>query len=100
MTVVREDEKGIFVQAGGYIARPGPTRGTSHAYRMDDGGLKKGDIVKARHMAGTQLTSVTLPDGRKTIWHHEGETRDRDLHEPFPDDLPENFDDRGRRIFR
>lgn len=99
MTIVREDAEGLFVRAGGYIARPGPTVGTSHAMRMDDGGLKAGDNVKAAHVAGSQLTRIKLADGNTTFWHHEGETRNRDLREPLPSDRPKNFDRRGYRIF-
>lgn len=100
MTKVRKDKHGLFVKAGGYIARPGPVRGNSHAYRMDDGGLKEGDTVKAHHQAQTQLTIITLPEGRKTRWHHEGEARDRDLELPRSDDTPKHFDDQGLRIFK
>jgi hypothetical protein len=99
MTKVRSDSEGLFVKAGGYIARPGPVLGESHAYRMDDGGLKEGDDVKARHTPGTQITVITLSDGKKTRWHHEGETRNRGLHAPDVDDVPAAFDERGLRIF-
>lgn len=70
-TLVRKDGKGLFVKAGGYIARPGNVRGYDHAYRMDDAGLKEGDRVKARHRAQTPLTVITLDDGTKLHWHHE-----------------------------
>jgi hypothetical protein len=70
-SVVHKDAKGLFVKAGGYVARPGGVRGYDHAYRMDDGGLKEGDRVKARHKAQTPLTVITLDDGTKLHWHHE-----------------------------
>lgn len=72
MTVVRQDAKSIYVIAGGYIARPGAVNGYSHAYNMSDGGLKKGDLVKARHIAQTPTTKVTTPDGTELRWHHDG----------------------------
>lgn len=71
MTVVREDERGIFIVAGGYVARPGDARSYSHAYRMDDAGLKKGDRVYARHRGGTPLTKVRLEDGTELHWIHD-----------------------------
>lgn len=70
MAVVRRDEIGLYVVAGGRIARPGNVVGYSHAFRMDDGGLKVGDKVKARHIPQTPLTKVTLDDGAELRWHH------------------------------
>jgi hypothetical protein len=32
------DSQGIFVRAGGYVARPGAVRGYSHAMDISDGG--------------------------------------------------------------
>ncbi len=55
MSTVWQDEEGIYVRSGGYIARPGDVIGYSHAYRMDDDGLKKGDKVKTHHIGGTPL---------------------------------------------
>lgn len=71
MAVVKEDEEGIFVIAGGYKARPGNVGGYDHAYRMDDAGLKNGDRVKASHRSGTSTTKVTLESGQVLIWHHD-----------------------------
>lgn len=71
MTLVRKDGRGLFVRAGGYIARPGNVAGYSHAYNMSDGGLKAGDRVKAHHKAQTPLTRITLDDDRVLHWHHE-----------------------------
>lgn len=68
MSVIREDEKGLFVIAGGYKARPGSVGGYSHAFRMDDAGLRKGDRVKARHVAGSPLICITL-EHAKIYWH-------------------------------
>lgn len=68
MSVVHEDDEGIFIKTGGYVFRPGGIVGSAHAYRMDDGGLRKGDRVKARHKGGTTLAAITLDDGTKRIW--------------------------------
>jgi hypothetical protein len=65
MSKVWEDEKGIYVRAGGYIARPGNVAGHDHGLRMDSAGLEKGDTVDARHVAGTQLTVIYPPKGKK-----------------------------------
>lgn len=63
MSVVRQDEKGIYVICDGSLARPGDVNGYSHAYDMSDGGLKKGDRIKARHIGGTPLVKVSAADG-------------------------------------
>lgn len=99
MTKVRQDQTGLYIQSGGYVARPGPVNGYGHAYRMDDGGLQPGDAVKSRHVSGTPLNVITLPNGYKTRWHHEGPDRDRGLYAPTDKDRPENFDKDGYKIF-
>ncbi|QSY98585.1 hypothetical protein J2J97_32290 (plasmid) [Rhizobium bangladeshense] len=71
MTKVRADGHGLFVIAGGYAARPGDVLGYSHAFRMDDGGLKEGDTVKASHWAGTPTTKIKLGDGTVLLWGHD-----------------------------
>lgn len=96
MTLVREDEKGLYVIAGGVTARPGAVNGYGHAYRMDGGGLQKGDKVTARHSGGTPLVKIKLPDQTVTRWFSEGEHRDRGLMEVDPD---AKWDDKGVRIF-
>jgi hypothetical protein len=97
MPKIREDAQGIYVKAGGYIARPGAVAGSEHAYRMSDCGLKADDQVSARHAfgGGSQLTVVILSDGTRTYWHHEGEERDRLLCEPNPDAI---YDKKGLRM--
>lgn len=70
MTLVRSDIWGLFVRAGGYIARPGNVRGFAHAFRVDDGGLKAGDKIKATHIGGAQLTRVVTQGGLKLHWFH------------------------------
>lgn len=73
--LVREDGRGLFVRAGGYVARPGDVSGYAHAYTMSDGGLKAGDRVKAHHISQTPLTKLTLDDGRIIHWHHSTENK-------------------------
>lgn len=97
MTLVREDEKGLYVIAGGVTARPGAVNGYAHAYRMDDGGLNAGDKVTVRHIGGTEMVKLTLPDGKVTRWYSDGPSRDRGLIEPDP---KAQWDDKGLRIFQ
>ena len=77
MTVVKKDGVSLFVVVGGHKARPGPVRGFSHAYDMGSADLKEGDQVKARHLAGSQITRLVTADGTVLHWHHEGWHRDR-----------------------
>lgn len=70
MSVVRCDEKGILIYLNGAKHRPGPIQGYAHAYNMDDGGLKVGDHVKARHRAGTPTIRVQTPEGER-IWAND-----------------------------
>jgi hypothetical protein len=97
MALVRRDQRGLFVIAGGYVARPGAVRGYEHALRMDAAGLREGDKVRARHMASSPLTKVVLGDGQTVYWHHEGVERDRNA---TSDDPPTDYDKQGKRIFR
>ena len=69
MALVREDLHGIYVQAGGYYARPGGVRGYMHAYDMSNGGLVKGMKVKAKHMGGSPIIKLTLADGTHRYWY-------------------------------
>lgn len=69
LALVRSDDAGLYVRAGGYTARPGNITGYDHAYRMDDGGLKAGDRVAARHIAQTPLVQLKLEDGSMLRWH-------------------------------
>lgn len=65
---VREDEEGIYVIDDGLKARPGDVVGYSHAFRMDGGGLKCGDEVKARHVSQTPMVKVTTSEGVVLLW--------------------------------
>lgn len=71
MALVRADERGLYVRAGGYVARPGEVSGYAHAYDMSAGNLHAGDFVQARHVAQTPLTRITLANGERIYWHHE-----------------------------
>lgn len=71
MARVREDERGIFVIQNGLRFRPGPVNGYAHAYDMSDGGIKKGDMVKARHVSQSMLVRIRLDDGRVLHWYGE-----------------------------
>jgi len=69
--LVREDERGVFIQIGGIKARPGAITGYSHAYRMEQAGLKAGEHVLARHVPETELVEIRLPDGARLRWADE-----------------------------
>lgn len=73
LTLVRSDERGLFVRAGGYVARPGGVRGYDHAYNMSDGGLRTGDHVKAHHIAGSPIVKLRLSDGTVLHWYTRGD---------------------------
>lgn len=86
MPTVKQDERGIYLIAGGYPSRPGKVSGYGHAFNMDDGGLKIGDKVKAGHRSQTPLNVITLPDGSKRYWHH-----DYELYEKLRKEAAERF---------
>ena len=96
MTLIREDSEGLYLKSGGVTARPGSVNGYGHAYRMDDGGLIKGDKVTARHIGGTSMVKIKLPDGRITRWFSDEPERDRGLG-PAPEGA--EWDDKGVRVF-
>ena len=73
MSTVREDDEGIYILLNGAKHRPGSVSGYAHCNRMDSGGLKKGDKVKASHVACTPTIRITLDDGTKLRWHQNGE---------------------------
>lgn len=79
MSLVRKDDKGIFIVTDGTRFRPGSITGYAHAYDMSDGGLVAGNHVRARHMNQTSMARLTLSDGRKLVWasdwDHEQEAR-------------------------
>lgn len=61
MSVVQQDEKGIFVLFEGYF----------HAVNMDDGGLNKGDKIRASHRAGIPTIKIILSCGCIRIWGND-----------------------------
>lgn len=69
--IVREDEKGIYIQHGGYIWRPGSVNGYEHIYDMHDGGLQKNDRVKPDHREGGPIVKIILDDGTVLHWSSE-----------------------------
>jgi hypothetical protein len=54
-TEIKKDELGLYVIAGGYIARP--FWGTC---------FKEGDVVKTHHFGGSTRAGVTITDKKKT----------------------------------
>jgi hypothetical protein len=68
MATVREDEHGLYILINGARSRPGKISGYDHVYDMSDGGLKKGDKVKAYKQNGNQITTITLDGGKKIHW--------------------------------
>lgn len=70
LALIREDELGLYVIAGGYIGRPGDVPGYSHALPMTSGGVKTGDKVKARHVASNPLIKLITPEGLR--WWYTG----------------------------
>lgn len=71
---IRADAIGVFLKGtGSGDYRPGPISGYAHAYRMDDGGLSRGDRVYASHVAGAPLIRIHLPSGEKIYWASEDE---------------------------
>ena len=96
MALVREDDEGIYVISGGVTARPGAVRGYGHAYRMDDGGLVKGDKVSASHIGGTPMVRLKLPDGTVTRWFCQDSRRPDELMDTDPD---ATWDQKGVRTF-
>lgn len=96
MALVRKDARGLYVISGGVTARPGAIRGYGHAYRMDDGGLAAGDKVDARHIGGTPMVRLKLPNGQITRWYCQDSQRDDEIMTPDPDAV---WDAKGLRIF-
>ena len=96
MALVREDDRGLYVISSGVTARPGAIRGYGHAYRMDDGGLAKGNKVNARHVGGTPMVRLKLPDGTVTRWYCQDSRREDELLNADPDAV---WDDKGIRVF-
>lgn len=73
MAKVYEDEKGVYITINGAKHRPGPIVGYDHAYNMSDSGIKAGDTINARHVAGTTLCKIKLEDDQELHWANEYE---------------------------
>lgn len=71
MSLVREDDRGLYIWLNGGKYRPGGVTGWDHAYDMDDGGLKKGDKVRASVVPESPLTRIRLESHRKLMWHRD-----------------------------
>jgi hypothetical protein len=72
MALIHEDQDGLYLFAGGWKARPTDSLpGWDHVFRTDAAHLKRGDKVKAKHIAGTQCNKLTLDDGTVLVWKHD-----------------------------
>lgn len=73
MTKIRTDAHGVYIRTGGYVFRPVQNR-YSHMLGATDHGVTSfapGEVVRARHMAGTPRARVKA-NGREEIWHSHG----------------------------
>jgi hypothetical protein len=72
MTLIREDEHGLYVRVGGYVARPQITN-NALAYvllhRLTPTSFSAGDGTKAHHLAGSPLVKVG-----DELWFTHGES--------------------------
>ena len=91
MAVVRTDEDGVYLVVNGSRARPGNVAGYSHSHRMDGGGLKVGDKVKAAQRSQSSIVKVTLDSGNVIFWHFDVPGY---LVRSF-DFVPDKYDDKG-----
>lgn len=71
MSLVREDEKGLYIILNGQKRRPGSVAGMDHVYDMSDGGLKAGDKVEAHHISQSDHIKIKLDNGRELVWSGE-----------------------------
>lgn len=72
MSLIRQDDQGIYLIANGSTYRPGKVSGYDHVYNMTDGGLKKGDKPIAKHVSQSALVKITLESGKILHWHVNG----------------------------
>lgn len=71
---VRSDDNGLYVLTNGAKYRPGKVTGYDHVFRMDDGGLERGDRVMVRHRSQSPLCKIVFEEGGKEValhWHAE-----------------------------
>ena len=71
MSLVREDEKGLYIWLNGGKHRPGKVAGYSHVFDMSDGELEAGNKVKTSVISQTPLIRIQLDDGCKLYWHRD-----------------------------
>ena len=67
--VIKQDAEGPYLtKPGGGTYRPLEINGHSHVWNMNDGGLKGGDHVVARHVSSTPFIKITTSDGTVLHW--------------------------------
>ena len=71
MSLVREDEKGLYIWLNGGKHRPGDVTGYDHVFDMSDGELEAGDKVKASIVSQAPLIRIRLDNGCKLYWHQK-----------------------------
>lgn len=73
MSKIRSDIHGAYIRTGGYVFRPVLTRYSTWPGTAAHGqsGFAVGDVVKARHIAGTGHARVKSPV-REEIWNSHG----------------------------
>lgn len=67
MSLVREDQYGVYIIINGSKHRPGNVVGYDHAFDMSDGGLRAGQKVKASSVSQSPLCRIKT-DGRVLYW--------------------------------
>lgn len=84
MTRIKRDKHGLYVRAGGHVFRPQRTACTlTHPdsigmggppyYKRDQTELQENEKVRARHVGGTTMGRLTVPDtGHTELWSSHG----------------------------
>ena len=70
MTIIRQDQHGLYVLCGGYCFRPDFPVGYNHAFPSSTK-FKLGQNVQGRHRGGTPLGTLSLA-GHKETWFAHG----------------------------
>lgn len=81
---IHSDDRGVFVRAGGYAARPSDNGQLEHGYPTHDGNLKAGDHVVANHVSGKLLIRLRLEDGTALIWYIDPAMRSERINKANP----------------
>jgi hypothetical protein len=76
VSVVNRDKRGLYLEAGRKIYRPGAVRPHSETYDMGDGGLEKGQHVRAFPLPETSLVRIGFGAGssgghKELHWHEQ-----------------------------